>query len=721
MTPSTTPSTLPRRTFVGALVGLAFGALDGAIAFARSPKGELEHRDLLALMGLGSAALGLTLAVVGALHALGSRAAAARASVRVARDYLRAGPSRWFVRDERAALRAAMAVIGLVTAAGVGFRLALSVVRSVRTPALAALSLLAMGALSLGAGAFVAMVGGLVLDRPLRRSKDLASPGAVLAVTGVVAVLSAALAAVLAREVLSRLSYAPVIALASAVAAYVLADRQAAARGVTVSPRRALAVACVPVLATLVSAGSLGRSQTVLDAITGRSLVASRVFPALQRWSDRDGDGYGRWFGGGDCDDRDPNVNPMARDVPGNGRDENCTGMDAPVPQEERPPPFVATTTSHPSIVLLSIDTARPDHTSVYGYRRRTTPTLERLAAGGARFDRAYAVAPQTVRSFAGAFTGRPPAGLCWGRDVQFPPLRDPNEMLAEVLRSEGYATSAYTNTSYFGLTAGFFQGFERVEQGGGFKDDAPTAVDHAKAWIEAAAREPRPFFSWVHLVDPHEPYTDRTAPQEFGHDAIDRYDEEIAHADAALGRLLPTLESIAASRPLVVFAFSDHGEAFGEHGVVFHSFDAHEEALKVVLIARGPGIQPGPRPQLVSLLDLYPTLLAYVGRTPGLRSPSRSLVPVLQSPAGTAMPWRSAVFADVSPAGDLRATSVALVAPPWKLLHDSGRGAWELYQLERDPLERQNVFNREPSVAEQLRARLGELARPSTAHCPRR
>jgi arylsulfatase A-like enzyme len=712
---------LSRRTLVGAAVGLAFGVLDGLVALGRSASGDFTRGDRASLVVTSAATIGVVMAAVAMFHALASRAFAERSAASRLYRFVLAGPHRWFARDERAALRALMAVVGALAAAVTGFRLTLAVIRSVRTPTLAALSIVGFGALSLAVGAFVAALAGLLLDRPLRRSQRLASPGAVLALSLAVVSLASLVAAVLGRGVLARLSAAPALAAIALGCCYWFADRTVARRS-TLVPAWAATASSLALLSGLAySAIALGRSQTVLDAVTGRSLLAARVLPAMQRWSDRDGDGYGRYFGGGDCDDRDPSVNPMARDVPGNGRDENCTGMDAPAPPEDRPPPFVAPATSHPSIVLLSIDTVRPDHTSLHGYHRRTTPNLERFAQQAARFDRAYSVAPQTVRSFAAAFTGRPPAGLCWGRDVQFPPLRDPNELLAEVLRAEGYATAAFTNTSYFGLTAGFFQGFEHIEQGGGFKDDAPFTADHAKAWIERSAREARPFFAWLHLVDPHEPYTDRTSPQDFGHEAIDRYDEEIAHSDAVLGRVLPTLDAIAATRPLIVVIFSDHGEGFGEHGVLFHSFDAHEEALRVVFVVRGPGVIPGVRQSLVSLMDLYPTLLAYVNRTPALRSPSRSIVPLLQSAPSAAIPWRGAVFADVSPAGDLRATSVALVAPPWKLLHDATRGAWELYQLDRDPLERSNVFNREPAVAEQLRARLADLARPSIGHCPRR
>ncbi|MBL8677758.1 MAG: sulfatase-like hydrolase/transferase [Myxococcales bacterium] len=714
-------SVAARRVALGAIVGAAFGAIDGVVATVRTARGELTSADRATIVALGVVAASLLVTLLGALFALGARAVAARGLLRDAREYIVAGPSRWFARNERLALRVVMGIVGATTAGLVGFRFALGVVRSVRTPTLAALSIVGLGALSLVIGAFCAIVAGLALEGALRRSKRLASVGAVASVVALALSIAGLALAIAGRAVLARLSAWPPLALVAMVLTYFAIERAAAKRRWRFAPWTAVVASASVLFGLAWSAATLGRSQPVLDAVTGRSIVAARVFPSLQRWSDRDGDGYGRFFGGGDCNDRDPMINPMARDIPGNGRDENCTGIDAPAPPEDRPPPFVAPATPRPSVVLLSIDTMRPDHTSLHGYHRQTTPVIDRFAQNAARFDRAYAVAPQTVRSFAGAFTGRTPAGLCWGRDVQFPPLRDPNEMLAEVLRAEGYATAAFTNTSYFGLTAGFFQGFEKIEQGGGFKDDAPFTADHAKQWIVNAAREARPFFAWLHLVDPHEPYTDRTSPQDFGHEAIDRYDEEIAHSDAVLGRVIPALDEIAAHRPLVVIVMSDHGEGFGEHGVVFHSFDAHEEALRSVLVVRGPGVIAGPRNALVSLIDLYPTLLAYVGRTPTLRSPSRSLLPLLQAAPGANVPWRGAVFADVSPSGDSRPTSVALVAPPWKLIHDATRGAWELYQLDRDPLERSNVFHREPAVAEQLRARLADLARPSIAHCPRR
>jgi arylsulfatase A-like enzyme len=699
----------------GAFVGLLAGALDGLYAWRQSPRGELGSRELASLLVIAASLLGTALALLGALHALLARAVFARGALRTAWRYLQAGPRRWFQRDERAALRVGMALVGAFTAGGVGYHLALGVVRSVRTPTLAALSLVALALVALLVGAFVALVVALALEPLLRRSRRLASPGAVSALAAAGGLLVVGFLVLLTRAALARVHFAPMVAVFAMGAGYVSVGRGLSQR-FSRSPRAAaLAMLALALVGFAWSGHTLGRSQPLLLALTDRTLVVGRLVPWLQHWSDFDGDGHGRWFGGGDCDDHDRRIHPLARDVPGNGRDENCSGFDAQPLPDERTTAFVRPATSRPSIVLLSIDTVRPDHTSLYGYHRPTTPTLDGLFAQGARFDRAYTVAPQTVRSFAGVFSGRIPTSLCWGRDPRFPPLRDPNELLAEVLRDAGYDTAVFTNTSYFALTAGFFQGFDTVEQGDGFKDDARVATWRARLWLERAARVPRPFFAWIHLVDPHEPYTDRTEPNDFGHEPVDRYDEEIAWADHTLASIRSTLEALAASRPLLLVAMSDHGEAFGEHGVNYHSYDAHEEALRVMLAVRGPGVLPGPRTQLVSLLDVHATLLAYIDRTPPSRAPSRSLIPLLQSPPGAVIPWRSAVFAEV---GNEREFATAVVAPPWKLIHDANRGAWELYNLDRDPGERRNVYNREPAVAEQLRARLADFARPQPGRC---
>lgn len=119
---------------------------------------------------------------------------------------------------------------------------------------------------------------------------------------------------------------------------------------------------------------------------------------------------------------------------------------------------------------------------SAYGYHRPTTSGIARFAGRAARFTNAYAVAPGSLRSFASTFTGRYPGEVSWGRgdDPRFPSVAEENVTLAEALRAAGFATAAFTNTSYFSGTPGFFQGFDVVRHAPQFKGDAAPIVQAA-------------------------------------------------------------------------------------------------------------------------------------------------------------------------------------------------------------------------------------------------
>jgi arylsulfatase A-like enzyme len=307
-------------------------------------------------------------------------------------------------------------------------------------------------------------------------------------------------------------------------------------------------------------------------------------------------------------------------------------------------------------VVLLSLDAMRPDHMSAYGYRRRTTPNLDAFTRGAARFTNAYCASPRSLRSFASLMVGRYPSMVQWGNDVQFPPLEEANLTLAEKLHEGGYFSAAMHDTSYFGHTAGFFQGFDQVfEQYGFDADDPAPTIQQITAFLRTRQQDGRPFLLWTHMMEPHDPYRDRTSPQEFGHAPMDRYDEEIASADGSLAPVLAQLEDMSKERPLFVFVYADHGEAFGEHGVNHHSFDLHDEALRVPLLVRGPGVVPGTRDALVSLMDIHPTVLNLARRPVGSPVSGLSLVPLLArgDAQGLTPPgWRTHLFGEVTPDG---------------------------------------------------------------------
>lgn len=713
----------PRHRGMGIVAGVvSFGAVgiaDGLIAVRAAPSGALApHLSLLVVAQCAAVLLtfGIVLGLFEevCLHALSRLDFMRRFSAWALR-----GPRQWFARDASATAVILCVALALGVAIGPTFPLAYLVITGFHSKPLAALAVLLAQIAFTVIGPFVALLAAPMVRAATRRIGPLASPG--LALTG----LALALTAQGARFI--RLNWASFRNLEFGVAALVGAlllgnavalfavGRRVQGTGRPLRRRGVAALAFGAILAFFVSAMTFGAKQTVAATIFNRSLLTQRVARSLQVAMDFDRDGFSAVFNGGDCNDRDPGVNPRARDVPGNGRDENCSGRDARVETEESdghhvevPPSFGSVP---PSIVFLSVDAMRPDHMGAYGYRRPTTPNIDLFARGAARFTNAYCASPRSLRSFASIMVGRYASMVAWGNDVQFPPLEESNVTLAEKLHEGGYATAAIHGTSYFNHTAGFYQGFDLVQEEYGFKAaDVQPTVDRLLSFLRERRNDPRPFFLWTHLMEPHDPYRDHTTPRDFGHSQRDMYDEEIARADEALGPVLSLLNTLSQERPVVVVIYADHGEAFGEHGVHHHSFDLHDEALRVPLIIRGPGITPGTREALVSLLDLHPTALN-LARRPSTSSVSgRSLVPLLAdaSRRGLMFPgWRTHLFAEVTPDGLFPSEQRSLYAPPYKLIYDVRRGTWELFDIARDRGEVRNLYDDRPDIAAPLRERL--------------
>ncbi|MBL8138713.1 MAG: sulfatase-like hydrolase/transferase [Acidobacteria bacterium] len=263
-------------------------------------------------------------------------------------------------------------------------------------------------------------------------------------------------------------------------------------------------------------------------------------------------------------------------------------------------------------LLLVTIDTLRADRVGAYGYAPARTPHLDALAARGLVATRAYAAAPVTLPSHASLLTGRyPPAhgarhnGVAMGEGLP---------TLATVLKSAGFATggfvSAFPLDRRFGLAAGFDvygDRWARAADGRPADERAgQLTVDEALAWRRTTG-DAR-MFLWVHLFEPHAPYGDVASGRPLG----DRYDDEIAEADRQVGRLLEGLGAARAETLVVVTA--DHGEAFGEHGEIGHSLFVYDTTLRVPLIVQGPRARRGTVDDLVSLVDVAPTVLDWLG-----------------------------------------------------------------------------------------------------------
>jgi len=313
-----------------------------------------------------------------------------------------------------------------------------------------------------------------------------------------------------------------------------------------------------------------------------------------------------------------------------------------------------ATQDSRPSIVLVSVDTLRPDHLGLHGYERNTSPQLDAWAARHAVvFDDAWANAAWTLPSHASMFTGQ--TALQHGVNSRFPA---PTSLitLAERLRDAGYQTAAWTGGSWLSPKYGLYQGFEEFRwwtTPDGGKDELSTQVKEISHWLEA--RHGSPLFLFVHTYEVHSPYrprapyfasftdseplppvTDRLlqplraggyllrkqlefpggepVPEADYPTVAAAYDSGIAYADAQLGLLLAAVERTLGNN-VVVLLTSDHGEALGEEGRVSHGH-LEDEDLRIPWLLRLPGDRAaGSRiAARVSSVDIPATLLDLAG-----------------------------------------------------------------------------------------------------------
>jgi len=388
----------------------------------------------------------------------------------------------------------------------------------------------------------------------------------------------------------------------------------------------------------------------------------------------------------------------------------SCT-REAPAPERARPD------FSQHNLLVVTIDTLRPDRLGCYGYREAQTPHLDRLAAEGARFAHCYASAPLTLPSHAALFTGRYPFAVNVRNNGTYF-LRDAEVTLAELFRQRGFATSAtvaaYVLSSKFGLAQGFDAYDDALGSGDllrTFTSEIPAAevFRRFRRWLDRRGRGR--FFAWVHFYDPHLPYA---PPGEWAERfAADPYSGEVAYVDAHVGRILDELEARGLAARTLVVATSDHGEAFGEHGEEGHGVFCYEENIRVPLIIRGSSVAAGTVvDERVQLVDLMPTLLELYGIAPPDGLQGRSFVPLLRGEGGEEPP--PVYFESLLPQEDKNwAPLTGVVAAGHKYI---ALPEPELYDLAADPHERHNLFRERRRTAHELDQALRELLRSATA-----
>lgn len=357
------------------------------------------------------------------------------------------------------------------------------------------------------------------------------------------------------------------------------------------------------------------------------------------------------------------------------------------------------------NVLLITIDTLRADRVGAYGYAAARTPTLDGLARAGTRFDAAYATAPITLTSHASVMTGRyPPGHGARHNGMRVDPAAP---TIADTLARHGFATAAFVAAfpldRRFGLVKGFQTYGDHMPRGddGRPANERPgrAVADDAIAWLQQHRQER--FFLWVHFFEPHAPYGgafERTRP------IGARYDEEIAEADRQAGRVVDALGD--ARGTTLIVAAADHGEAFGEHGEISHSVFTYDITLRVPLIVAGAGATAGRViSDAVSLVDVAPTIVARAGAGP-FDADGIDLWPALTGSGPTARALYAESFAPLLDFG-------------WSPLRTLREGRWkyiaspkpELYDLERDPGEMDNVIATAPAQASELARRVDAMS----------
>ncbi|MCB9913760.1 MAG: sulfatase-like hydrolase/transferase [Planctomycetes bacterium] len=359
------------------------------------------------------------------------------------------------------------------------------------------------------------------------------------------------------------------------------------------------------------------------------------------------------------------------------------------------------------NLLLVTLDTTRADRLGAYGHAAAQTPHLDGLARDGVRFARAYAQVPLTLPSHASLLTGAfpPEHGLhVNGRAALGPELTT----LAEVFRVHGYRTGAFVAALALDGSFGLERGFDVYgdDLGPPAADGTPPlkrpgdqVVDEALAWLRAGDA---PFFAWVHLYDPHDPYE---PPAGFA--LADPYDGEVAFMDAQIGRLLGWLDAQRLADSTLVVAVADHGESLGEHGEGTHAAFLYEGTQHIPWIVRGPGVTSAGSAcdDLVQQVDLFPTVLELFGWPRLAQTSGRSLAPALRGEA--LAPATVYLESDYCALNFGWSPLRGVVDGRWKLIQAPTR---ELYDLRADPHEAHDLAAQHPEVVEALQRRLDDL-----------
>lgn len=620
-------------------------------------------------------------------------------------------PRRWFRRDPTAAASAVALPLMLLGSFAAVARVSLYFFQNAHDPDLAALAT---------AGVTVVVVSGLavaflmlrsLLGRVFRLLGLLANPGLVVVLEISTACVGAGYwlfhnEAWLRAIDPKQMAWLPSLALLFVLTLFFVNLR----RRTTDHPyRRLVAVMVLTGGAFAFFAVTYDRSRNARSLVERSSVGGQRLVHLFGELTDLDRDGYAGVFGGGDCNDFNSAIHPDALDERGDGVDADCfdgDGAQTKFPLGDGGYAALDQSTPRPNILLVSIDTLRPNHLGSFGYKTPTSPRLDAFAKDATVFRQAFAPSSRTMRSVPAFLSGTYPSHVRYGDEVLWPSVRPENQLLAELLSAHGYQTTAVAASDYFARAHGLFQGFESNVVARDYRPAVNWAVDRGIAELRdlVGSADPRPWFLWVHLFNVHGAYLADKKQSRFAKTPVGAYDTEVYNADQQVGRLLDTLATFDPNKATIVAIVSDHGEALGERSHWGHSRTLYNEELLATFMLRAPGYQGSNVETPVSLIDLFPTLLNFARIPMPAPSPAQSVVPLMRPVGQPVVKGASSarsprnIVAELMPDGVMTYDERAIVSDGYKLIWGTRDSSLELFDLVRDPREQNNLADRDPA-----------------------
>lgn len=440
-----------------------------------------------------------------------------------------------------------------------------------------------------------------------------------------------------------------------------------------------------------------GKDQSLKSIIFTRSTQAKQNMLVAWWALDRDGDGYATWLDGGDANDSNAQISPNIMEAVGDGIDNNGlagdltdTDLNDWMNQHRTLGLAPAMGSRAFNVIFFFVDTVRADHLSTYGYHRKTTPHIDRLAERSVVFENAFSPAARTAEAIP-----RFMQSSYWDAGI---------ESWTQVLARQNYKVSLFPGRRSWERYARMMHPAKGA-QGKPLKENIDFIIE------KLGSGSGEPFCAYVYVPDPHLPYIQHRE-FDFGSSIIDLYDGELAYTDSQIGRLLDWLDRSGRFKDTMIVVMSDHGESLGERDVYRHASQLYNEQTHVPMIIYHPEVQPRRVREYVSTIDLGATILGANGITSPEGYMGVNLFPLMKGQSINRPP----VYAELTKEEVSQYVRLdqqvhpewkkymAIAQDGWKIIFNRDVFTFELYDLAADPREQRNLFSAVPEKAEQMK-----------------